>query len=240
MARVIDGLIGVQRLTSDRPVVIGGLAVLARLANPYRATTDLDVVDRMQRGTPHLELLRRSPGAEPIEPSAVLLPTRHGPVKVDVLAVRQAELDHPSDDAGDRLHAVAHAWAHESATDVTIEVGLPDGSVFAVNTPVAEPGPLIAMKLQAVMNRGSAKQGTDLLDIVRLLFDPGTRTDALTQIAETPRSVADDIRIHSEYWFGRQQRPVLRLIHSAGGDEIRLDDLSLVTELLIEATSRNL
>lgn len=37
-----------------------------------------------------------------VEPAAVL-PTRFGPVKIDVLEVRQAELDHPSDDAGDAL-----------------------------------------------------------------------------------------------------------------------------------------
>lgn len=36
---------------------------------------------------------------------------------------------------------------------------------------VAEAGPLVAMKLQSIMNRGSAKEGTDLLDIIRLILD---------------------------------------------------------------------
>jgi len=39
---------------------------------------------------------------------------------------------------------------------------------------VAEPGPIVAMKLQSIMNRGSAKEGTDLLDIIRLSVDPAT------------------------------------------------------------------
>jgi hypothetical protein len=33
---------------------------------------------------------------------------------------------------------------------------------------VSEPGPILAMKLQSIMNRGAAKEGTDLLDIVRI------------------------------------------------------------------------
>lgn len=133
-------------------MIVGGLAVLTRLSTPYRATVDLDVVDRLLGGQPQLEVLRAATGAEPIEPAAVLLPTPYGPVKVDVLEVRQVELDSPSDDPGDRLHASAHAWAHDTATDVTIEVIRPGGAFIEATAPVAEPGPLIAMKLQAVMN----------------------------------------------------------------------------------------
>lgn len=90
-------------------MVVGGLAVLSRLATPYRATVDLDVVDRLLGDLPQLEVLRAAQGAEPIEPAAVLLPTPFGRVRVDVLEVRQADLDRPSDDPGDRLHATAHA-----------------------------------------------------------------------------------------------------------------------------------
>jgi hypothetical protein len=90
-------------------------------------------------------------GAEPVEPAAVLLPTPSGPVKIDVLQVRQVELDRPSDDPGDRLHASAHSWAYDTATELTLEVIRPPAATLTVTTPVAEPGPLIAMKLQAVM-----------------------------------------------------------------------------------------
>ena len=50
--------------------------------------------------------------------SSVLLPTVYGQVKVDVLEIGQIEIDRPSDDPGDRLHAFAHAWANDSATEV--------------------------------------------------------------------------------------------------------------------------
>jgi hypothetical protein len=47
----------------------------------------------------------------------VLLPTQYGQVKVDVLEVREVEVDQPSDDPGDRLHASSHAWANDTASD---------------------------------------------------------------------------------------------------------------------------
>jgi hypothetical protein len=69
-----------------------------------------------------------------VEPAAVLLPTPYGKVKIDVLEVRQVELDLPSDDPGDRLHASAHAWANDTATDLTIEVLSSGGDRIEVTT----------------------------------------------------------------------------------------------------------
>jgi hypothetical protein len=237
MVAVVQALIQVRDTLSRPPVIVGGLAVLARLSTPYRATVDLDVVDRM-RGPSQLDLLRAVSGAEPVEPAAVLLPTPVGPVRVDVLPVRQAELDRPSDDPGDRLHASSHAWAHDSATDLTLEIIRPNGQPLAVTTPVAEPGPLIAMKLQAVMNRSTGKQGTDLLDIVRLTLDPATRPAALNQIQDVDPAIAHDIALHVDLWFRRDTRKAQRWITQAGGTDVTAEDLELVAELLDEAVHR--
>lgn len=184
---------------------------------------------------PQLDILRAADGAEL---AAVLLPTPYGPVQVDVLEVRQAEIERPSDDPGDRLHASAQAWAHDTATDMTIEVIRADGERVEVTAPVAEPGPLIAMKLQAVMNRSVAKQGTDLLDIVRLTFDEETRADALAQIGNVEASFARDIALHVDLWFVRERRRALEWIRGAGGD-LTFDDLDLVAELLNAAALRS-
>lgn len=238
MAAVVQGVIEVRALIGQPPVIVGGLAVLARLSDPYRATVDLDIVDRLLGDTPQLELLRAADGAEPVEPAAVLLPTRYGAVKVDVLEVRQVEIDQPSDDPGDRLHAAAHAWANDSATDLTIEVVSRGGEQVEVTTPVAEPGPLIAMKLQAVMNRSVDKQGTDLLDIVRLTFDQATRPVAMNQIAGVADDLASDVALHVDLWFVRRRQQVLQSIQSAGGPDVTLDDLELVAELLGSAARR--
>jgi hypothetical protein len=238
MAAVVQGAIEVRELIGRPPVIVGGLAVLSRLSSPYRATVDLDVVDRLLDDVPHLEVLRAADGAKPVEPAAVLLPTPYGAVKVDVLEVRQVELDRPSDDPGDRLHASAHAWANDTATDLTIEVIRKNGEHVDVTTPVAEPGPLIAMKLQAVMNRSADKQGTDLLDIVRLTFDEATRPAALAQIRAVDAAMAHDIALHVDLWFVRRRRETLRWVRNAAGADVTLDDLDLVAELLSDAAPR--
>jgi hypothetical protein len=238
MAAVVQGVIEVRTLIGQPPVIVGGLAVLSRLSSPYRATVDLDLVDRLLGEVPQLEVLRAADGAESVEPAAVLLPTPYGAVKVDVLEVRQVELDLPSDDPGDRLHASAHAWANDTATDIMIEVIRANGERIQVTTLVAEPGPLVAMKLQAVMNRSVDKQGTDLLDIIRLTLDEATRPVALDQIGGVDPSIAVDIALHVDLWFVRRRDQALRWIGSAGGGDIALDDVVLVSELLLAACAR--
>lgn len=47
MAAVVQGGKEVRALIGQPPVVVGGLAVMCRLSRPYRATTDVDVVDRL-------------------------------------------------------------------------------------------------------------------------------------------------------------------------------------------------
>jgi len=239
MAAVVQGVEEVRILIGQPPVVVGGLAVMCRLSRPYRATTDLDVVDRLLGDTPQLQVLRSARGAEPVEPTSVLLPTVYGKVRVDVLEVRQIEIDQPSDDPGDRLHASAHAWATDSATEVTIAVASSHGPPVEVSTLVAEPGPLVAMKLQAIMNRATAKQGTDLQDIARLIIDEQARPAALTQLSNCDPPVAADIALHVDLWLVDRRRQALRWIHDTGGTDLTLDDLDLVAELLLAACARS-
>ena len=229
----------VRTLIGHSPVVVGGLAVMCRLSDPYRATTDLDVVDRLLGETPQLQILRAAPGAEPVAPTSVLLPTAYGQVKVDVLEVRQIEIDQPSDDPGDRLHAFAHAWASDTATEVTIGVAPLSAVPVEVSALVAEPGPLVAMKLQAIMNRTADKQGTDLQDIARIILDEQVRPAALAQLASCDTSAAADIALHVDLWMVDRRRQSLRWIHDAGGTDLTLDDLNLVAELLIAACGRS-
>lgn len=241
MAAVVHGVVNAHDLLGREPVIVGGLAVLSRLSSPYRATVDLDVVDRLLDDVPHLEVLRAADGAESVEPAAVLLPTDFGPVKVDVLEVRQVELDQPSDDPGDRLHASAHAWANDTATALTIEVihtsHDPSRHIEVTNL-VAEPGPLIAMKLQAIMNRSANKQGTDLLDIVHLTLDKATGPAALDQISSVEAAVAHDILLHVDMWFDQKHTKSLQRIREAGGHDVTIDELDLVAELLADAARR--
>ena len=238
MAAVVQGVIEVRDLLGETPVIVGGLAVLSRLSSPYRATVDLDVVDRLLGVTPQLEVLRAAVGAESVEPAAVMLPTRYGAVRVDVLEVRQIELDKPSEDPGDRLHASSHAWASDTATEMLIEVIRRNGERVEVSTRVAEPGPLIAMKLQAVMNRSEDKQGTDLLDIIRLTLDTDTRPAVIAQVEAVDDTIATDIALHVDLWLVRRRAQALQRISNAGAVDITADDLELAAELLSAAAGR--
>jgi hypothetical protein len=121
----------------------------------------------------------------------------------------------------------------------TIEVMLLSGAHVEVSALVAEPGPLVAMKLQAIMNRVADKQGTDLQDIVRLILDEQVRPAALAELGSCDRSAAADIALYVDLWMvGDRRRQSLRWIHDAGGTDLTLDDLDLVAELLLAACER--
>jgi hypothetical protein len=236
MFRIVQATQTVMETLGEPPVVVGGLAVMCRLQAAHRATLDLDVVDRGLLDQTYLEVLRRVEGASDIDPSAVLLPTTAGEVKVDVLEVNQAEIDNPSDDAGDRLHATSHAWAYDTATSVRISAHARGGERVDVVTLVAEPGPLVAMKLQAIMNRTNDKEGTDLLDILRLTLDGRCRPAAVAQLQSRPGQMKDDMRMHADLWFVDRRAWSLERILSAGGD-VDADDLGLVHDILTDAVS---
>jgi hypothetical protein len=240
MTGIVQAILAVREETGSAPVVVGGLAVMCRLQRPYRATVDLDVVDRRLRDqVPHLELLRLINDAEPVDPAAVLIPTPSGMVKIDVLEVNQAEIDNPSDDVGDRLFATSHAWAWDSATPVSIQVmSLARDPLVVASALVAEPGPIVAMKLQAVMNRADEKKGTDLLDIVRVALDPASGPTALRQIKSCAPPIAADIAEHVEGWFSQKRGETSRLIAAITADDVNDDDLDLVHELLMASCSR--
>jgi hypothetical protein len=107
-------------------------------------------------------------------------------------------------------------------------IGIPD-----VTVAVAEPGPLVAMKLQLVMNRGAAKEGTDLLDIIRLCLDPTVGATLRAQLAGAETQLRLDAARHARRWFNDHAERSLRLIRSIPeGRGTELDDLHLVGELL--------
>ena len=102
---------------------------------------------------------------------------------------------------------------------------------------VAEPGPLVAMKLQAVLLRSTAKEGTDLLDIVTILLDPIARDAALAQLSMCDPVIAHDAALHARRWFTSQAARTLSRIRAVGGGVDR-EDIALVAELIEGATSR--
>jgi hypothetical protein len=210
-------------------VVIGGLAVVCRLARPYRATSDVDIVNHRSEHEPAQLALLLASGAEASGVSGALVPTPAGDVQVDVLEVTDAELANLPDDPTDRLHVLSHAWAAATATPMILRAtGVADLTVA-----VGEPGPLIAMKLQSIMNRGAAKEGTDLLDIIQLTLDHKAGPLSRSQLHAANAQLRQDAVLHVRRWFLDHAGRSLRLIRSIPeGRDTDIDDLHLVGELL--------
>ncbi|OLT03796.1 hypothetical protein BJF90_03810 [Pseudonocardia sp. CNS-004] len=104
---------------------------------------------------------------------------------------------------------------------------------------VAEPGPIIAMKLQSIMNRGAAKEGTDLLDIVRLTLDRRCGPTSREQLAAADRLLRADALLHARHWFDQAADLSLKRVRAVPeGASLEVDDLRLVGDLLIAALDR--
>jgi hypothetical protein len=240
MLALVEAIPEFEARTGRRATVIGGLAVLCRLGTVYRVTGDLDTANRRAAGEPpQLDVLLQQDDVIQADPAGVLIPTSAGWVKVDVIEVSDAELAQLPEDETDRLAVLSHAWAIETATPLRIRAASPDGAGTEVVAHVAEPGPLIAMKLQSVMNRTVNKERTDLLDMVRLTLDHTASATARAQLAEADTQLAEDARLHARRWFVERKDQTLRLIRELPeGAGVDADDVQLVGELLLAELDR--
>ncbi len=232
MTRLLSAIPVIAEQTGRAVVLVGGLAVMCRLPAPYRVTTDLDTVDRRAVDQDsQLELLV-SAGATPSGPSGVLVRTPFGDVQVDVLQVTDADVADLPDDPTDRLHVQSHAWAASTATGLVLTVE----EIPPLTVAVAEPGPIIAMKLQSIMNRGAAKEGTDLLDIVRLTLDRSCGPASRDQLEAADRQLRADALLHARRWFHQAADRSLKKVRAVPeGRDLELDDMRLVGDLLVAA-----
>lgn len=141
-------------------VLVGGLAVMARLAQAHRATEDLDTLVGGVSFTRAVAMLPTGSDKEGV--------LRVRDVKVDTIEVDTeasweeiATLDEPID----RLFTGGHLWAMLTATPVRITAA---GNSVVV--PVAPVPALLATKLHAYSStrRSPEKRPSDALDVLRL------------------------------------------------------------------------
>ena len=235
MVNLVGAIPRVQELLGD-PVIVGGLAVMSRLGNAYRVTQDLDALRRQLSGdTRGLEVLRAA-GAKNVDEVGGLLPTPRGDVRVDVLEARHHDLDRDFTDATDRLEAMAHSWALDTATSVLMgATGVSSARLGADVEPttdevqavalVARPGPLVAMKLKAAVDRTTFKEATDLLDVVRLLTDPATASGVMDDFAKAAPQLVEDVAAHARSRFKTKILRTRRIIRD-------LDESAYSAELI--------
>lgn len=80
-------------------------------------------------------------------------------------------------------------------------MSLQTAGLAPVTVRVAEPGPLIAMKMQSLMDRGAAKDAGGLLDIVRLTLDPTAGAAVGQQLSNADLQLRADSLLHVKLWL---------------------------------------
>jgi hypothetical protein len=239
MTPIVAAIADVEAILGEPPTIVGGIAVLCRAGTAYRATSDLDTAASSTPGSVGLlEMLRASAHAEAVEPAGVDLPTRFGTARVDVIDVPPLVQGESFTDPADRLYAMSHLWAIASATPMRLIVMDGMDEVATVVARVAESGPLVAMKLQSAPDRGSAKEGTDLFDIVRLSRDPATAGKVMSDLRACDRRIAQDCGVLVQRVFGTGRARSLSLIRAAGAEDVTAETLDDVVALVMSATNR--
>jgi len=174
MVNLVGAIPRVQELF-ERPVIVGGLAVMSRLGNAYRVTQDLDALRRRLEGAASgLEVLRAA-GAKDINEIGGLVPTQRGDVRVDVLEARHNDLDRDFTDPTDRLEAMAHQWTLETATPMDIVATSVDASMTRLLTSDVSVVPLRLRRNAELRFVGHIGTGRDTRDAVAG-SRPGGRT----------------------------------------------------------------
>ncbi len=158
--------------------LIGGLAVMVRVGTPHRATVDLDTVardlDSHHDALARLSLTASGGGQYRFNGNLDLDVIDVAPIPAADLAEELAATGEPLSDL--ELNAVAHTWAHDTATPLDITaVDDSTGDVLAVaeNRLVATTSGIVAMKASTVPLRASSraeKRASDLYDLGRLLL----------------------------------------------------------------------
>lgn len=164
----VDALGRLGREGMPRSAVVGGVAVMCRLATAHRPTADIDAVVRDDAVPSAAEMLVAQ-GATRTTTGVDL-----GGVRIDLLEV--GDVPTPADlpdDQLDRAFVTGHAWALATAEPVNVIArSMRGGTLASAEVDLATPASLVAMKLHAIRKRREArlvKRGSDAYDIYRLL-----------------------------------------------------------------------
>jgi hypothetical protein len=142
-------------------VLVGGLAVMVRLATVHRATSDIDAVTGSER---FLQIAVDGLPAAALDAGRLTVAgVRVDTIEVDT-SVPWAAIAEVADPL-ERLFLAGHLWALHDATPVAITT---TAAVAVVR--VATPRSLLVAKLHAYLSprRDRAKRGSDALDVLRL------------------------------------------------------------------------
>ena len=169
LVRYTAALQQLSDISIGRHAVIGGFAVMVRLATAHRVTDDLDAVTWTEDGTPEAPIALLVEHGATRSRNGVDL----GDVHIDLIAVSDYESTQLPDDVDDAMFVITHAYGLASATWLTIETrDTTDNPATRATARVATPAALVAMKLRAMQQRRANvlnKRASDAYDAYRLL-----------------------------------------------------------------------
>lgn len=170
VARLVHALHVVEQADLPEHALVGGLAVMARLTQAHRVTTDIDQSVRSDDPDLAAELLLVRDAGATRSTNGVLL---SGAMSVDLISIGDVRADELPDDELLRTFVLAHDYALATAQPVTIQARRGRASIAEATVRVATAAALVACKSQAPFTRKGmtvpAKRGTDVLDLYRLL-----------------------------------------------------------------------
>lgn len=180
VARLVEALASLEYPSLPQHALIGGLAVMCRLATAHRPTADVDTLAR-DDAIPTVAEVLVARGATRTSTGVEL-----AGVKIDILEVGDlpppAAL--PEDDLA-RAFVLAHSWALATAEPARIDARSPEGRTFAsAQLEVATPAALVAMKLHAINQRGHLRRSNGVArDILGLELTTPPATHSLLAIS---------------------------------------------------------
>ena len=165
-------------------------------------------------------------------------------VEVDLVATEPLPVDAADlpDDEGPRNFVLAHRWALESASQLSIAVADRFGStVTRADLMAAEPPALLACKFGALAGRPSARQSKresdarDILELARVLMRDRLLSE---RYATAPFDLAELVRRNVERWMVDGATSFARLVNlgaDASDERVEGSDVADVAALLFAA-----
>jgi hypothetical protein len=200
--------------------VIGGLAVTCRLAVAHRITQDVDLVAETpvdlvaEPGSVADNLIGAGVARAVTDTSSIRLFI--GDTKVEIIETERLNPTEAADIEPERsrMFVLAHRWALETATVVTISVT--DTEVQGI-VPVATPAALVTMKLHSIQDRSQdRKRASDAWDLFRLLQTHNAAGEITAAIAHGPPGLAPIAATALDRIFRTDVTRTRRWIHGYG------------------------
>jgi hypothetical protein len=210
LARLVDGTGRLAAAPMPRWALIGGVAVMAHLAEAHRVTSDIDAVADDDRGEVASALAVIADKVDSGAEHAVMLASG---VKIDVITTGAWSPGTLPDDDLTRMFVLAHWWAVQTAAPTELVV-VERATVHArAVIPLATPAALVAAKLQSMRQRrrDPAKAASDVFDVYRLLAGHDSQGAVGDALAAAPAdlgpwsadAVHETLVVEAERWARR-------------------------------------